>query len=376
LLAHFARPPYGYAVDVVRACVVGLLRAGKVKIRTDTGAEMTSVRDPDVKSFFSRDRDLRVADLFPTKEDEFSPRDRNAVCKLFEDALGDRLDRDNDAIADAVFRHFPPRRERLRGTEGRLMQLPDRPALPESLKKLGAALEVCCGDRHVLPTVKNVKRKLDVLRDGLQTLAIYESELTDDAVRRVAVAGEVRDHQLAQLVVVGQGGELAGQAEAIQLQLGLERPWREIASLDGALEAIRTAYRLARRSLLEQQEADCDRARNGLKRRAGFDSLDGDAQHQVLRPITQAGFVTADDAIAPSLEQLRDQFPGRLHRAVDEANDLLDEFLAKKKVTVTSVRHNLQNLEIANETQLKEHLDDLQRRVVERLAKGERVRLV
>jgi hypothetical protein len=376
LLTYFAKPPFGYAVDVVRACVLGLVRAGRIRIRTEGGSDITSVKDPDTKTFFSRDRDLRVAELYPIKSDAVDPKTRVLICKLFEEALGDRLDRDNDTIADAVFRHFPPRRERLRVVEARVQTLPGRPALPSELKKLAAALEECCRDRHVLPTVQAVARRLDTLRDGLQLLAMFETELTEDAVRRVAAAGEVREHQLAQLLAVGQGAELAGAAGAVERQLALERPWREVGSLDSHLAAIREAYRVVRRSFLAQQGEACERERAAIKRRDGFDKLKGDEQHSVLRPIALAGFDTAEDAIAPSLEQLRDQFPGRLHAAVERANELLDELLVGKEITVTTVRLNLQHVEIASEAQLDGYLEDLRKRVVERLRKGERVRLV
>jgi hypothetical protein len=65
-----------------------------------------------------------------------------------------------------------------------------------------------------------------------------------------------------------------------------------------------------------------------------------------------------------------------LHAAVERANELLDELLVGKEITVTTVRLNLQHVEIASEAQLDGYLEDLRKRVVERLRKGERVRLV
>lgn len=377
LLQQFAKPPYGFAGDVVRTCVAGLLRAQLITIRPDQGAMLTSIRDPGVKDFFGRDRDLRQADLFRSKEGVFSPRDRNNVCKLFEEVLGVRLDHDNDVIADAVFQYFPARRERLRVIEQRLSRLPSRAVLPDTLQKLATALERSCGDRHVQPTLVEVKRHIDALRDGLTTLAMYETDLNDEAVRGVAELGRVRDNQLAQLIAVSQAADLAVQAASIDRQLTLERPWRDIAALQGDLQAICTAYGVARRTILGDQETRCQRARNDLKARTGFDKLDGDGQHAVLRPITLAAYDTTEDAIAPTLEQLRDVFPQRLKRAIDEANDTLDRLLADHpKLTVTPVRINLQQVEIASEAQLDAALGDLRSRVVARLALGERVRLV
>ncbi|NBX30884.1 hypothetical protein EBR04_10675 [bacterium] len=49
LLAHFGRPPYGYTANVVKACVAGLLRAGRIRIQPEGGAEITGFRDAGVR---------------------------------------------------------------------------------------------------------------------------------------------------------------------------------------------------------------------------------------------------------------------------------------------------------------------------------------
>lgn len=82
LLAYFGGPPYGYPADVVKACLVGLLRAGKIQIRPEAGSEITSVRDPGVKDMFTKDREIKRADILPPSTiDDVSPRDRIAICK-------------------------------------------------------------------------------------------------------------------------------------------------------------------------------------------------------------------------------------------------------------------------------------------------------
>jgi hypothetical protein len=128
---------------------------------------------------------------------------------------------------------------------------------------------------------------------------------------------------------------------------------------------------------LAAQELACQASRNGLKARDGFAKLSGDDQHAVLRPVTQAAHDTTADAVAPTLEQMRDAFPERLRLAVETANDLLDRLFSDVKgVTVSQIRANFVNVEITSEAQLDGLLDDLRTRVKERLARGERVRLV
>ena len=102
------------------------------------------------------------------------------------------MEREDNAIADAVADHFPALAQTLRVFEGKLNRLPGSPPAPAVLRKLGDALEQCVRTcRQTKPTVKLVKKNLDVLRDGVQRLQMYDAELTDEAIR--AVIGGSRD---------------------------------------------------------------------------------------------------------------------------------------------------------------------------------------
>ena len=77
----------------------------------------------------------------PPREQAISPRDRIAICNFFErPPLKVDVERDNDAIADAVFQVFPRKRDQLREVERALDRLPGRPSLPPLLEKLARAL--------------------------------------------------------------------------------------------------------------------------------------------------------------------------------------------------------------------------------------------
>ena len=134
LLSHFGKPPFGYPADMVRACVVGLLRAGKIRIRPDQAPVITSVKDPGARDLFMKERSLRRADIFPARDEGVSVRDRVAICVFFQEMLDLNLDRENDAIAEAVFQTFPAQRESLREVESRLNRLPGSPAAPQALQ--------------------------------------------------------------------------------------------------------------------------------------------------------------------------------------------------------------------------------------------------
>jgi hypothetical protein len=377
LMQHFRGPPYGYPQDVVRACLAGLLRAGKIRIRPEEGPEITSIRDPGTRDLFRKALDLRRADVFPAKEGAITPRDKVQIRKFFENHLGLSLDQENDAFADAVYQQFPGRRERLREVEARFDRLPGRPPLPPALVKLGKALEECRRSRQVEETVIALKKNLGALADGLEQLGILQSELTDQAIDAVVAAGEVRDVQLAQLEQVEALGGLDDDARTVRDQLAAERMWRGVSQLEGPLTRIRARYVEARRTLLNRQNAEAEEVRRQVKARTGFEKLASEQAHQVLRPIAEALYDTTPEAVAPSLPEISSRFPKRLADAEDTANDQLDELLAKlTEAQVVKVEANLRGREVKNREELKRLLAELEERIGAQLDRGARIRIV
>lgn len=376
LIAHFGKPPYGYPADVVKACVAGLLRGAKIRIRPEEGPEITSIKDPGTNDLFRRDRDLRKAEFFLAKETQFTPRDRIAVCAFFKQYLDRDLERDNDAIADAVYQLFPGRREKLREIEDLLEKIPGRPPLPPALQKLGKALEDCRRSRQVEEVCVAVKKHLDDLRDGLEQLGMYLGELNEAAIVAVRKAALVRDHQFAQLLAVDEVGEAAEAGQEMMALLKSERPWRDVGTLAPLAEAIVVRYVEARRSLITLQSAQADASRAKIKARDGFELLSGDQSHHVLRPLTEVLFDTTSEAVAPTLSEMRDRFPRKLKDAEDEANDRLDEALEKlREKKIVKVDARLHGRELETREQLKVLLDELEERIAPHLDKGKRVRI-
>ena len=375
LLKHFLAPPYGYAPDVVKACVAGLLRASKVRVVPEGGQELTSVRDPGVRELFRKDRDFRRADLFPHAE-EITARDRTAICKLFADALKLDVERDNDHIAEAVFDRFQRERDRLRELEARFDRLPGRPDVPEVLRKLGRALEDCRASRHVEKTVSAVKRCLPALRDGFELLALLHVDLTEGAIAALRDAESAQKHELAQLTAIESAADLEDEAATLLARLGSDRPWRDLAELSKAVVRVRQAYAARRRDLLGEHERACEVARAAVKSREGFAKLDADQSHRVLRPIAEAAFDTTEAAVAPDLATLLHSVPTRLQAAQDEANDRLEREL-EKGATVKFVRVSLElrGRELTTEAQLEALLREVEGQLRDPLKRGLRVRL-
>jgi hypothetical protein len=379
LIAHFSGPPYGYTANVVKACVAGLLRAGRVRIQPEGTPEITAVRDAGVRDLFERDRTFRRSTIFPAGDDDIGFQSRARICKFFEEHLQHPMDRQDDAIADAVAALFPQQAQRLRGVLARLNRLPGAPEAPPALARLGDALEESLRFvRQTRPTVKLVKKHLDALREGVQLLNLFEAELTSEAVEAVAEAANVRDYPAAQLRAVGAlDGEREGAAQRVEAHLALERPWRDVASLEPDLTALREAYTAERRRLLEWQEQQTEQARSRIRARAGFSTLSADQSHKVLRPIAVAMTSTTAEAVAPALAALQDPFRLVLQRAEEEANETLDQILsAGEHPLIVKVDLSLRNREVTTEAEVNTLVEEIRRRLLEQVKVGARVRIV
>ncbi|MCC2692805.1 BREX system P-loop protein BrxC [Nodularia sp. LEGE 04288] len=337
LLNYFGSAPYGYPADVVKACLVGLLRGDKVRIRPQAGAEITSVRDPGVRDIFEKDREIKRADILPPNETNISPRDRIAICKLFKDSLEVDLDRENDAIADAAFQQFPGLIKRLQDIERRYNLLPNRPELPVVLHKLREALEKCTASRQVEKTVIAVKRYLDELRDGIQQLGIVETDLTDTAVSAITRAVSIQEHQVKQLQDIESLAEISDAIAALETQLQSDRPWREINSLEPQLQAIEQHYQTVRLQLIERQEQQTAEIRRRVKQRSQFNRLSEKQSAYVFKPIEQAAFDTTKDALYPSLLQLRDSAAIQIKKAEDTTNKIVDDLIYGDQLHATQM---------------------------------------
>ncbi|MEP7119432.1 MAG: BREX system P-loop protein BrxC [Byssovorax sp.] len=381
LLAQLGRPPYGYAADLVQACIAGLLRGGKLRIEMEGGARATSVRDPGVQSLFEKDRDFRKATFFPLlgDEDGVTSKHRNLICGMLEMYLGATLDRDNEAIADCIFSRFGDQRERLRRLEGRFIQLPGKRPFPEALEKFGRALEACRASRQVQPTVAAARQHLDALRDGFETLGRMESDLDAKALCTIQLAQTTLTEHAAQLEAVGALADVADGAAALRTQLAADRPWVDAQALEAPIARIAAQYRATRKDFLASEEIDAEAVRQEIKRRQGFELLTPDQAHRVLRPITEAIWDTSPESVAPRLEQLRDGFPTRLARAREEANDRLDQERHKdeaKPVPTVKVDLGLHGRELETPAQLQALLREIEARLAPLVAEKKRVRIL
>ena len=151
LLARFGGPPYGYTPNVVKSCVAGLLRAGKLSVQPEGSPPILFIRDVGAREFFE-DRPFRRATILPRGKPLVGPQDRARICQFFDKYLRLKLDREDHIIADAVASHFPAEAQRLREVQARLAKLPDSPSRRRSFPHSGRFSSNACG-RAVKPSL-------------------------------------------------------------------------------------------------------------------------------------------------------------------------------------------------------------------------------
>ena len=252
---------------------------------------------------------------------------------------------------------FPDLAKRLREVQLLLSRLPWDFEEPAALPKLQSALEQCLHNpRQTRLTVQAVMRRLDALRDGLTTLQALETEVRDTTVEALRDAHTVVTRMASQLEGLGiQATNVEAAATRVRDKLESSAPWRGLSDLEGDLEEIRIAYRSERSKLLQEQEQRLEASRQKVRGFNGYSTLGADQSHAVLKPLAACANSTDEEAIAPSLEELKDPFVARLQRAEREAGETLDRLLVDKgEVTVTQqVDLGLHNRELNSEEDVR-----------------------
>jgi hypothetical protein len=375
LLSHFGAPPHGVPPDVMKAVAVGLLRGGKVRVQFSGGTELTSVQDEGARELL-KETGLRKAEFVPNTKEVLEPRDRIAICKLFKDHFGVEVARDNEAIADAVLKHFKGARERLNLVAALFRKLPPGIKYPSAFDQLEKALEACRASRQVEPVAKAIRTYLPVLQDGFTLLRRIETDLTDEACTTLSTARNTVEFVWPELEPRATPDVSAALA-AIKGHLSADRPWEDLGDLAPQVAAVRSAYREERQRVLLAHAATVDATVERLKRRDGFDRLDPDQRHQVLRHLREgAPIATNAEDIAPPLRVLDDLFAGRLESAEHKAQAQLDELLERLGESPTvEVELELRGRMLRNQAELDRLVEDIRARIVPELEAKHRVRL-
>jgi hypothetical protein len=249
------------------------------------------------------------------------------------------------------------------------------------LAKLQSALEQCLRNpRQTRLTVQAVLRNLDALRDGLTTMQVLEAEVRLTTVEELGKAQSVVERMATQLEGLGvTATNVEAATTRVREKLSSPEPWRGLTDLEGDLEEIRVAYRSERSKLLLEQEQRLEASRQKVRGCRDFSTLDAEQSHEVLRPFASCATSTDEEAIAPSLIDLKDPFVARLQRAEKEAMDTLDRVLLRsgKKTQLTrTVDLELRNRELSSEEDVKALARQIEERLLPLVQDDGRVRIL
>jgi DNA-binding ferritin-like protein len=382
LFAHFAGQPFGYSNSLVRACLLGLLRASKIEIHPESGQTLSSFADSGVQDLFRKDKDQKRADYMPASGDEeVSLRDYARMAKFFERHCGmENVSREPEAIADAVYERFPALGKRASEVIGLYARAigprAAEPTLLGNLREAERALDQCRSSRQVKETVKKLLKYMDTLQDHVPKIASLGRELDDEVVatmERLRGALRVEYAQLEEADL--GGGEAAEHAGAIRAQLDTgETPWRGAGEVLPHADALAAIYERERERLIGQQLEYVAAARKELHLREGFETLDKKQSNHVLLPLGKAVAPTEAAARSPHLATLKDAYVPRVDAGRDEAHRRFDEILAEAEVIVEQLEVSLDNKVIASVAELDALLDGIRARALVMLEDGSQVR--
>jgi hypothetical protein len=165
----------------------------------------------------------------------------------------------------------------------------------------------------------------------------------------------------------------------VREKLRSPEPWRGLTDLEGDLEEIRIAYRSERSKLLQEQELLIEASRQKVRGCRDFSTLGAEQSHAVLGPLASCATSTNEEAIAPSLIELKDPFVARLQRAEKEAMETLDRVLlssGKKTQLTRTVDLELRNRELSSEDDVKALAREIEERLLPLVQNDGRVRIL
>lgn len=321
LLQTFARPPFGYAGDVVRACILALFRGERIEITGDAGRRFTSLKDEGARDLFSGDRALRGAELAVRSVGKIGPRELVAIRKVLALA-GENVPsaQDRDKLTDAIFRAVSAQLKRSREVDERLRRVPvlGDPVRPDVLGRFAVAAERCVRDRSVEPTLEAFHKDLATFEEAFPLLKTLSAQLTDDAIQAVRDAVDaLRELGGQQSEVDVSDPEVRMALETLTTHLSTSRPWLDFGDLAAPVSRVHSAYRDARAARSAAREEAAKALRDQIKLESGFERLTAEQADEVLEPLVTVGSSVDVDATAPSLRTL-DHEVGELLSAADQ----------------------------------------------------------
>jgi hypothetical protein len=323
LINAFGAAPYGYAVTVIKASVIGLLREERLRITDIKKNEITSIQDPGAKSLFEQHREFLRCEIEVNKDSTLTGRDRNSLRQFFEESLGQsHVDAESDVLADLVFKHFPELKDRISAMNGKMSGLSLR--IPPELGDFNRALTECLASRQVQKTLERFKRNQVTIAKGVARLKELEDILNEDTERELRQLQIVLNNHVKQLEQVGEDSSVGGDIDGLTDHMLGQSPWRAWADVKPYAAGIVRQYVHVRLYYKEKQLEALKEQIDQIKMRPDFADLDPDKQSEVQSLLRKSFIDVDEDALQPTLLQIK-QTPDRIREDSSEAHNLLDQ---------------------------------------------------
>ncbi len=375
LLQRFTGPPWGYTAELLRAALLGLLRAGQIVALLESGARATSTLDPGVEDLLVRSKGFPRATFSPATEGAIDPRQRKALAIFFKKTFQTEPQLENEALADAVFQHVPDLRRRLNALRDQTRDLPVN--LPPALDRLQTALDHAAASRQIEPTVRAAIQVLNDLQDGIEALQSLDAALTPEVGQRLQTARQLTNIHAPQLTEIDAHHPVQDSIDALHDILQSPEPWTRADELLAHNEAITIHYQTQRDDLVKDHFRDLERALAKLPQHEGYARLNPSQVSTLKLKVERAAFDTTNNQLHPSLLTLRDAGPPRLQAALEEALKTLDASLlpAGAQIVHVSLQHLLPAQPLRTRDDIEDLLTDLRRHLMEQLQPHVHLRL-
>lgn len=327
LVAHFSEPPYGFNPYVIRACVIGLLRAEAITVRDGAGTELTSIKDPGIKEALTSDTGFKRCEIIQSQNQEISRRDMVKMARFFEDKLKTpELKREKDDLADAVFGSFERLDKRMNQVSQQLMQLDFK--VPLILHDSLDAMSQCRRDRRVVPTLLSLAQNLPILEQGVDQLEAIEASLSDENLAQLKVLHEqLLGKMLPQLRDAGALETLKDEVKTLEAHMESAAPWQLSEAVEAAMQSLETHYYAQRESLLAQHQQGYQDLVAEFERDSRFAKLSKEETENVQRELRKALPDSAEKALSPALVVLKQNMLQKLEAVRHDVTGLIDEYI-------------------------------------------------
>jgi len=384
LTKYFGKPVFGYPKPVIKACLIALLRTESIAIESTDGKKFTSYKDPGAKDLIMNENSFKRADIINQQGGSIGPRDKIKCANFFKNSLQQEINRESDALTDAVFAFFPPLLKRISNIKSTLgnMEL----ETPDRISSLFDTVNNCMRDRKVEPTLASLKTNLESLQEGISFLKDLEAHLTDSTLESINSLKAILTTEVRQLKDAQLAESIVPSIDLIKNHLEGETPWRAYADLLPDCEKIKKEYMDKRSYLLGQINSKHQEILDQLKARGDYRHLTTEQVDDVTQIIDQARSYSSETDLEPPLIFIRSEIKD-LEIAEKKAHEMIDKILEEppdepEKVdfvvkTTKKVKLSfLKNRMLETESDLNEALDELRDKCMEHLNEDKKVRLI